>query len=119
LKTSASSVTTGGAVTLTWSSQNATACTASGGTGWTGSQPTSGTLSVAIAATESLTLTCTGPGGSAAQSVSVTAAAAPASHGGGGSLGISMLAALALLVLAGRGTMRAALNPASAAEPTQ
>ena len=119
LTASATSVTTGGAVTLTWSSQNATACTASGGTGWAGSQTTSGTLSLAIAATESLTLTCTGPGGSAAQSVSVTAAAAPASHGGGGSLGISMLAALALLVLAGRGTMRAALNPASTAEPTQ
>jgi hypothetical protein len=103
LAASPSSVTAGGATTLTWSSQNATACTASGGAGWTGTQTTSGSLSIAIAATETLTLTCTGPGGSAAQSVSVTATAAPASHsGGGGSLGISLLAALAALVLAGR-----------------
>lgn len=101
LTASASSVTAGGTVTLTWSSTNATACTASGGAGWTGSPGTSGTLAVVVSATETLMLTCTGPGGSATQSVTVTATPAP-SGGGGGSLNFGMLAALAALVLARR-----------------
>ncbi len=101
LTSSASSVSAGGTVTLTWSSANATACTASGGTGWTGNQATSGTLAVAVSATETLTLSCTGPGGSATQSVTVTATPA-ASGGGGGSLDLGMLAALAALLLARR-----------------
>jgi hypothetical protein len=86
LTSSASSVASGGTVTLTWSSQNATSCTASGGSGWTGSQATSGTLAVVVTATETLTLTCTGAGGSAAQSITVTATAAASSGGGGGAM---------------------------------
>src|SRR5262249_40923778 len=53
---SASSVTSGGIVVLTWSSTNATGCTASGG--WSGSLPTSGTQnSPAITAKTTFTLT--------------------------------------------------------------
>jgi len=98
LTSSTSSVTVGGIATLTWSSENATSCTASGGTGWTGSQATSGTLAVSVAATETLTLTCVGAGGSAAQSVTVTATAAPSSGGGGGAVQLSWILMLASLL---------------------
>jgi hypothetical protein len=93
------SVTAGQSVQLTWSSQNATACTASGGTGWTGSQLASGTLAVAVSATEALVLSCTGDGGSASQSVTITATAPAAKSGGGGGLDIGLLAALCALVV--------------------
>lgn len=102
LTSSASSVTAGSTVTLTWSSQNTTSCTASGGSGWTGNPATSGSLAVVIAATETLTLTCTGAGGSASQSITVTATtatAAASSSGGGGAIGTEWL--LALLVVWG------------------
>jgi hypothetical protein len=103
LTSSATSVTVGAAVTLTWSSTNATSCTASGGTGWVGSEATSGTLAVAVSASETLGLTCTGPGGSASQSVSVKATpAASSSSGGGGALDWSLLALLGALVLVRR-----------------
>jgi len=97
---SASSVSAGGTVTLTWSSQNAVSCTASGGTGWTGSQMTSGTLAVAVAAAETLTLSCTGPGGTTAQSVAltITPPASGGSHGGGAIDLTSILSLLALWV---------------------
>ena len=63
--------------TLTWSSTNATACTASDG--WSGSRAVSGTESSGpLAATTTFTLTCTGAGGSTAQQVTVTAAPPPA-----------------------------------------
>jgi hypothetical protein len=109
LTSSAASVTVGAAVTLTWSSTNATSCTASGGTGWVGSEATSGTLAVAVGASETLSLTCTGPGGSANQSVSVKATAAPSSSGGGGGgMDWSLLALLGTLVLVGRKTVNSA-----------
>jgi hypothetical protein len=64
------SVTQGVASSLTWSSSNASACTASGG--WSGSQPTGGTAATAaLALSTTYTLTCTGPGGSAAASTTV------------------------------------------------
>jgi len=103
LTANTTSVTAGDAVTLTWSSQNSTSCTASGGSGWTGSQTTSGTLSVSVGATETLTLTCIGPGGSAEKSVSVTATAAPAkSGGGGGALDFGLFGILGACLLARR-----------------
>jgi hypothetical protein len=103
LTASATSVTAGSNVTLNWSTQSATACTASGATGWTGSQMTSGTLALAVSATETLTLNCTGPGGAASQSVSVTTTAAPpAKNGGGGGLDLGTLGALVALVVIGR-----------------
>ncbi|HEY1413221.1 MAG TPA: hypothetical protein VGF36_13835, partial [Rhodopila sp.] len=91
------SVTTGQTVQLTWSSTNATSCTAGGSSAWTGPEATSGTLAVIVSATTTFTLTCTGAGGSAAQSVPVTATAAAASSsggGGGGALDWWMLAGL-------------------------
>jgi hypothetical protein len=71
---SPATVSSGATSKLTWSSTNATACTASGG--WTGSEPTSGSqTTAALTATTKFTLTCTGAGGSAAQSATVTVAA--------------------------------------------
>jgi hypothetical protein len=56
-------VASGGAAVLTWSSANATSCTAAGG--WTGVKATSGTESTgALGAPVSYSLTCTGAGGS-------------------------------------------------------
>jgi hypothetical protein len=74
----------GQATSLTWTTNNATSCAASGGSGadaWSGAEPTSsgGTSSgpVAVAGVYSYTLTCAGPGGSTAQSVTVVVSASP------------------------------------------
>src|SRR5208337_4813409 len=64
LQPSVTSVAPGGSVTLSWDAKNAQSCTASGG--WSGSQPTSGTMSTpALMTTTTYTLTCSGTGGSA------------------------------------------------------
>lgn len=72
------SITLGGSSTLTWSSANATSCTASGA--WSGSQKTSGTITEtpSAAGTDTYTLTCTGAGGSGSGSATVTVGAPPA-----------------------------------------
>ena len=63
LSAAPSSVASGGVSTLTWSSTNATACTASGS--WSGAKATSGTQSTgALTMPSSYSLTCTGAGGS-------------------------------------------------------
>lgn len=95
-----SSVSAGKTVQLTWSSQNATACTASGNSGWVGAQPVAGgTLAVVIDATVTLTLTCTGPGGSATQSLNITATTPPPSgSGGGGAMDLAWLGLLSILI---------------------
>ncbi len=65
------SITSGQTATLTWSSTNATACTAS--QGWTGAKATSGTEQVGpLTATTTYGLSCSGTNGSASQSVTVT-----------------------------------------------
>ncbi|MDB9997754.1 hypothetical protein OAE05_05335, partial [Gammaproteobacteria bacterium] len=71
LSSSSSSVLLDSVVTLTWSSTNATSCTASGT--WTGSKATSGTEDVTIATpgNNQFTITCSGAGGSAADSTVV------------------------------------------------
>ncbi len=74
---------TGQSTTLAWSASNATACTATGGSGadvWVGALPVSSTGLVigplTIAGAYTYTLTCTGPGGtSAPRSVTVTVTA--------------------------------------------
>ena len=91
---SAASVPAGQTVQLTWSSTNATSCTAAGTPGWRGSEMTSGSTAVIINANVSLTLTCTGAGGSASQSVMVATTAATSSGGGGGAVDWWMLAVL-------------------------
>lgn len=74
LSASPTSITTGLASTLTWSSTNATGCTGSGA--WSGAKATSGSQSTAaLSSTSTYTLTCTGPGGSGNQSVTVTVTA--------------------------------------------
>jgi hypothetical protein len=101
LKAVPTTVVVGATTTLTWTSANATACTASGGT-FTGNEPIgSGSVSVAVTATTTYMLTCTGPGGSGSQSVTVTATPAPASSsGGGGEIDLALACFLALLVWA-------------------
>ena len=71
LSASPVTVPSGSPATLTWSSTNATSCTASGG--WSGSRPLSGSQATGnLAATTTYTLACTGSGGSASQSTTVT-----------------------------------------------
>lgn len=70
LSSNTTSVASGGSATLTWSTTNATACTASGG--WSGSKATSGTQSLTnLTSSQAYTLTCTGAGGSANKSVTI------------------------------------------------
>ena len=65
-----SSVTSGSASTLTWSSTNVTSCNASGG--WSGTKAVSGSQSTGtLTANTTYILTCTGTGGSANQSTTV------------------------------------------------
>ena len=66
----------GAGSTVSWSSTNASACTASGG--WSGTEPISGSTSVSPASTTTYTLSCTGSGGSARASATVTVTATPA-----------------------------------------
>jgi len=72
LTSSLPSVATNGSVTLTWSSTNASSCTASGS--WTGALTTSGTKSVVVAQNSTYSLSCTGAGASATASVVVATA---------------------------------------------
>jgi hypothetical protein len=94
LNASATQVNSGDTVTLTWSSQNATSCTATGG--WSEALKTFGTLlSPAITSPTTFTLTCTGDGGSSMPQ-SVMVSVKPPSSKGGGSLDGLMLLLLAL-----------------------
>ena len=68
------SITAGSSSVLTWSSTNATSCTASGGT-FTGTKAASGTQSVSPTANTTYSLSCTGAGGTASKSVTVTVTA--------------------------------------------
>ncbi|HEX4387513.1 MAG TPA: hypothetical protein VH109_02695 [Steroidobacteraceae bacterium] len=75
LSASAKDVAVNGSDTLTWTSTNASSCTASGG--WSGSLAPSGSKSVTVASSATYTITCTGGAGSANASTSVTAWSAP------------------------------------------
>lgn len=82
LQSDATTVVSGSTVHLTWSSQNATDCTASGG--WSGSQALQGTAtSSALTAATTFTLTCSGAGTTDSQSVTVSVTSPPAKSGGG------------------------------------
>jgi len=77
LSANSPSVTLGQATILTWSSTNATSCSASASStegDWSGSETTSGSASVtpATPGTVTYTLTCTGAGGTASHSASIT-----------------------------------------------
>ncbi|MBV8300755.1 MAG: hypothetical protein JOY68_02400, partial [Candidatus Dormibacteraeota bacterium] len=61
LTSSGTNVLSGSTVTLTWTTQNATSCTASGG--WSGAQPVNGSFtSPALTTQTTFTLSCSGPG---------------------------------------------------------
>lgn len=71
LSASPTSVPSGSASTLTWSSTNATSCSASGA--WSGAKAISGSQSTgALTSTSTYSLTCSGSGGSASTSATVT-----------------------------------------------
>ena len=114
LTTSASTVQVNQPFTVTWSSTNATSCTAIGDPAFTGAEPTSGstTITATTAGTLTVTLTCTGNAQSVTnnQSVTVTASTPPppppvtppssgGGGGGGGGLDTWTLSALGLLIL--------------------
>ncbi len=87
LSLSANSIVVGSSATLSWSSSDATGCTASGS--WSGAQATSGSLVVTPAATGAYTysLFCSNvTGASPSSSATLTVTAAPSSGGGGGAL---------------------------------
>ena len=76
LSASPPSIASGGSSTLTWSSANATSCTASGG--WSGPKPVSGSqLSAPITATTTFALSCTGAGGTVSTSAVVAVVPTP------------------------------------------
>ena len=72
---SPSTVASGQQSTLSWTSTNAAACSASGG--WSGAQAVSGTSAVAPTATTTYSLSCSGAGGSVAASTTVTVSSTP------------------------------------------
>lgn len=73
LAASATSVTTGDSVTLSWQSANATSCVASGG--WSGSKTTSGQETIGpLQQAQSFSLSCSGAGGGALREVQVNVA---------------------------------------------
>lgn len=70
------SIAYNGSATLSWTSTNATSCTASNG--WSGGKATSGSESTgSLTSDTTYTLTCDGPGGSASDSVTVTVLGLP------------------------------------------
>jgi hypothetical protein len=80
LAPSPSTITAGSATTLTWSSTNATSCSATGG--WSGTQATSGTASTGVlSATTTYNLTCVGSGGSKSVSTTVNVTTPPTASG--------------------------------------
>jgi beta-glucanase (GH16 family) len=82
ISASPTSITSGQSSTITWSSTNATSCTASNG--WTGTKAVSSSQVVTPTVTTTYTLTCTSAGGSTATqstTVTVTATTPPPTSG--------------------------------------
>lgn len=76
LTASSAYVAPGDPLTLTWTSTDATSCTASGS--WSGARPTSySEILTPAPGSQSYTLTCSGPGGSIARTVTVSVAPPP------------------------------------------
>jgi Bacterial Ig-like domain (group 3)/Beta-propeller repeat len=94
------SITVGQSATVTWSSTNATSCTASGA--WSGTEASSGSLSVTPSAsgTANYALACKGAGGTANGTATLSVTAASSGKGGGGAMGLWELMALSLLGVA-------------------
>lgn len=71
------SLVSGAMRNFSWTSSNATSCTAASGDGWSGAKATSGAESLPANVTTSHILTCTGPGGINSDSVQVNIACVP------------------------------------------
>jgi hypothetical protein len=98
LKSSASSINSGDSVTLTWSSTDASSCTATGA--WSGTLASSGSQKTsALTANSTFFLTCTGDGGTS-DAVSVQVYISQPQGGSGGGGGITVTDILALLMAA-------------------
>jgi hypothetical protein len=82
-------ISSGQSSTLSWTSSNATSCSASGG--WSGSKSISGSLAVSPTASTTYTLACTGSNGTTTQSTTVSLSAT-GTLSGGGSVAIPQLA---------------------------
>jgi Cellulase (glycosyl hydrolase family 5) len=83
LSASPASVSSGSSSMLSWSSTNATSCTASGG--WSGSMAMSGSQSTgALTTSKTYTLTCSGASGTTPASMSTTVSVQSSGGGGGG-----------------------------------
>ncbi len=80
LGTSASTITAGDIATLTWTSTNASSCTASGA--WAGTRTSSGLDFVAPTSNSAYTLTCVGPGGSVSRTIAISVTAVTPPPGG-------------------------------------
>jgi hypothetical protein len=100
LQVSPTSVSSGGTVTLTWSSANTNSCTASSSPAgaWSGTVATGGgtATSAALTATTTFTLTCAGNDGTS-PSQTVTATVTPtttSTHNGGGAIGLDVVTLL-------------------------
>jgi hypothetical protein len=72
LSANPTTIASGGSSTLTWSSSNATSCSATSPSGWTASTTTSGSQAVSPTSTTTYTITCTGAGGSSSANSTVT-----------------------------------------------
>jgi len=101
LSVSPASIAAGTSATLTWSSTNATACTASGA--WSGTEAATGsqTVTPGVVGTYSYVLTCAGNGGSASATAVLSAtlvAVTVSAKSGGGAISWSLLLLLGLLV---------------------
>ncbi len=103
LTLAATSVAAGSSTSITWSSVNATSCTASGS--WSGTLATSGTQTVTpgTAGTATYTLTCANAAGTSTASSATLTVTAAASHSGGGSLDWGALIGLTALIAMRRG----------------
>jgi hypothetical protein len=102
LTLTSSSISVGGSTTITWSSVDATGCTASGS--WSGAQAANGNQSVtpAAAGTDTYTLKCanaTGTSPATTVDLTVAAVASASGHSGGGGLDMLALAGLAGIVM--------------------
>ncbi len=91
LTSSTTSAAAGSSITLSWTTTNATSCTASGGAFSGSVTPGKGSESVTLSATTTYSLQCTGAAGSATGTVTVNAtsssSSSSASSGGGGAFG--------------------------------
>ena len=101
LSSDVASVTSGGVAHLSWTTVNASDCTASGG--WTGAQMLNGTATTAAITTDTtFTLTCTGAGATGTGTVTVKSTATttpPPTSGGGGHGGGAITEDLLLALL--------------------